>query len=53
MNNKDQNFGNARFIRNFFEKVLTQQANRLASVANITNEMLSTIEISDVEEVMV
>lgn len=47
--NKDQNFGNARFVRNLFEKILTQQANRLASEATITNEMLSTIEAVDVK----
>ena len=47
--NKDQNFGNARFVRNLFEKILTQQANRLASESTITNEMLSTIEAVDVK----
>lgn len=45
---KDQNFGNARFIRNFFEKTLTEQANRLTTESNITNEMLCTIEDIDV-----
>ena len=45
---KDQNFGNARFIRNFFEKALTEQANRLASEKNLTNEMLARIEETDV-----
>ena len=45
---KDQNFGNARFIRNFFEKILTEQANRLASVRNLTNDMLARIEVTDV-----
>lgn len=48
LEHKDQNFGNARFIRNFFEKTLTEQANRLAAEPNITNEMLSTIEESDI-----
>ena len=48
LEHKDQNFGNARFIRNFFEKTLTEQANRLAAEPNITNEMLSTIEEIDV-----
>ena len=48
LEHKDQNFGNARFIRNFFEKALTEQANRLAAEPNITNEMLSTIEEIDV-----
>ena len=46
---KDQNFGNARFIRNFFERVLTQQANRLAVEETVTNEMLSTIEGIDIK----
>lgn len=45
---KDQNFGNARFIRNLFEKTLTEQANRLALEPNITNEMLSRIEEIDI-----
>jgi len=45
---KDQNFGNARFIRNFFEKILMEQANRLASEKNLTNEMLARIEEADV-----
>ena len=48
LEHKDQNFGNARFIRNFFEKTLMEQANRLAAEPNITNEMLSTIEESDI-----
>lgn len=45
---KDQNFGNARFIRNFFEKALTEQANRLASEPNLTNEMLAKIDEIDI-----
>ena len=45
---KDQNFGNARYIRNLFEKILTQQANRIACVQNISNEVLSTIEEVDI-----
>ena len=48
LEHKDQNFGNARFIRNFFEKTLMEQANRLAAQPNITNEMLSTIEEFDI-----
>lgn len=45
---KDPNFGNARFIRNFFEKALTEQANRLASEPNLTNEMLAKIDEMDI-----
>ena len=48
VSHKDQNFGNARFIRNLFEKVITQQANRLTLETSITNEMLSRIEEVDV-----
>lgn len=47
---KKQNFGNARFIRNLFEKVITQQANRLTLEPQITNEMLSKIELIDIEK---
>lgn len=45
--NKDKNFGNARFVRNTFEKTLEHQANRLASVGGLTTEKLSQIEVSD------
>lgn len=47
--NKDKNFGNARYIRNLFEKIITQQANRIALEQNITNETLSTIEVIDID----
>lgn len=45
--NKDANFGNGRFVRNLFEKVLQQQANRLASVSNLTTKQLSEITMDD------
>lgn len=44
---KEKNFGNARFVRNTFEKTLENQANRLASVGNLTSEKLSLIDIED------
>lgn len=47
VNNKDKNFGNARFVRNTFEKTLERQANRLASVSNLTSDKLSLIEVED------
>jgi len=40
---KDKNFGNARFVRNLFEKTIERQANRLANEPNLTNEKLSLI----------
>lgn len=47
---KDAYFGNARFVRNFVEKTLEEQANRLASFSgNITTNMLQRIKKEDVE----
>ncbi len=43
-------FGNARGVRNVFEKILTAQANRLAVCTNVTREMLMEITLSDVQE---
>ena len=44
---KDANFGNGRFVRNTFEKVLENQANRLAPESNLTSERLSEIRVED------
>ena len=41
--NKDKNFGNARFVRNLFEKTIERQANRLSKEVHLTNEKLSEI----------
>ena len=48
---KDENFGNGRFVRNIFEKVLQHQADRLASESNLTTEQLSSIEKEDLADV--
>ena len=40
---KDKNFGNARFVRNLFEKSIQNQAMRLSSQPNITEEVLSVL----------
>ena len=47
---KDKNFGNARFVRNLFEKTIEQQAKRLASssLSSITDEDLVKITKEDV-----
>ncbi|MBR5469200.1 MAG: DUF4236 domain-containing protein [Paludibacteraceae bacterium] len=47
VSNKDKNFGNGRFVRNVFEKILECQANRLATEPNLTAERLSEITIKD------
>ena len=45
---KDVSFGNARYVRNLFEKTIERQANRLALVPNITPEILSIITEDDI-----
>ena len=45
---KDRNFGNARFVRNVFEKAIQQQANRLASSMNTDAAELSQLTAADI-----
>lgn len=45
---KDEKFGNARFIRNTFEKIVQNQADRLARQSTISNEELTIITLDDV-----
>jgi len=47
---RDDSFGNGRFARNLFEKALERQADRLAPNANLTAEMLSSIEETDLPD---
>ena len=44
---RSNNFANGRSVRNFFEEVLTAQANRLAKKENITDEELNTLTYED------
>ncbi len=44
-------FANGRDARNFFEKTLTNQANRLATMISVTDKDLVTITKEDVEKV--
>lgn len=46
--NKGNRFGNARYARNVFEKVLQLQATRLASLPKITKEILRIITVEDI-----
>lgn len=48
--NRDNSFGNGRFVRNIFEKTLERQANRMASVSTLTKEILTTIIADDIPE---
>lgn len=45
---KGKDFGNARFVRNLFEKVIEHQANRLANEPNLTKELLAELREEDI-----
>lgn len=47
---KDANFGNARFVRNVFERTLQRQANRLSTEVNLTSAKLAEITKEDLLE---
>lgn len=47
-NTSSISFGNARGIRNLFEKLLVEQANRLSTIPNPTREQLTQITEADV-----
>ena len=47
--NKRKDFGNARYVRNYFESAIEHQANRLASDVNLTPEKLSELTIDDID----
>ena len=48
---RDESFGNARTARNLFETAVSKQANRIVSLAEINEEVLSTIEAADIPNV--
>ena len=45
-------FGNGRGVRNLFEKILVEQANRLAVAETITRESLMEVILEDVQKVL-
>ena len=49
-NTNSISFGNARGVRNLFERVLVKQANRLAAAKDVTRDSLMEITALDVEE---
>lgn len=46
---KDEHFGNGRLVRNAFENAVRRLANRIASVAPVTKEMLTRFEAEDLQ----
>ncbi len=49
---RDDNFGNARDVRNLFEKIVAKQADRVAGIADPTDEEILTIMKEDLEEAL-
>lgn len=47
---RDNNFGNGRDVRNVFEKIVANQANRVAKIENPTDEDILTITEEDLVE---
>jgi hypothetical protein len=48
---RTENFANGRDVRNFFEKTLINQANRLSKKTSITDEELLEIVLEDVTNI--
>ncbi len=46
---RDEHFGNGRLVRNVFEKATCLLANRIANIAPLTRELLTTFEPVDIQ----
>ena len=49
---RDENFGNARDVRNLFERIVANQANRVAALEAPSDEDILTITTADLEGLM-
>ena len=47
---RDRAFGNGRLVRNLFEKIVERQANRIAAITPLTDEVLCSITAADIPE---
>ncbi|WP_254509106.1 AAA family ATPase [Anatilimnocola floriformis] len=45
---RDEHFGNGRLVRNIFEQSIRRLANRIAGIAPLTKELLTTFEVDDI-----
>ena len=52
VDNKDRNFGNARYVRNIFEKAIQNQANRLSSQSHSSAEDLTQLKLDDIKKAL-
>ncbi|MCI8477988.1 MAG: AAA family ATPase [Oscillospiraceae bacterium] len=48
--NRDENFGNARDVRNVFERTIARQSNRLAALEHLDKADLMALLVSDLED---
>jgi hypothetical protein len=46
---RDEHFGNGRLVRNVFETAIRRLANRIVSVTELSEHVLTTIELPDIE----
>ena len=49
---KDKNFGNGRYVRNLYEKIIEHQATRISKQVKVSSSSLATIEAEDVKAVL-
>ena len=49
---RDENFGNARLVRNTFEDIVKAQAVRIADLGALTPQALTTLTLQDVEHAL-
>ena len=47
---RDENFGNARDVRNVFERAVARQSDRVAALENPDKEALMALTLSDLRE---
>ncbi len=47
-NERDKSFGNGRFVRNLFERMVERQANRIARISPLTDTILCSLWKSDI-----
>ena len=50
--NRNENFGNARDVRNLFEKVIANQANRLVNNHILSNDIIARITVEDLQNIV-
>ncbi|HUE71246.1 MAG TPA: AAA family ATPase [Pirellulaceae bacterium] len=46
---RDEHFGNARLVRNIFERAIRRLANRIAGIVPLTHELLTVLLPADIE----